>query len=298
MAAQCSVYFADKNALKGSLVNTLREVRPTFFFGVPRIYEKIQEKMVQIGKSSGGLRRAVAGWAKKTGLQHNLKALEEGGGATSTGYSYPLAKRLVFSKVKANLGFDRCRILGVGAAPMSRESFEYFLSLDIPIHECYGMSETSGPQTGNRPGQHRLNSVGPSLEGCQTKIAEPDPDGNGEILMSSRNITMGYLNDAKKTEEAIDEEGWLHSGDIGKEMADGYFRVTGRIKELIITAGGENVPPVLIEDNIKKEVEGISNVMVVGDRRKFLSCLITLKVEIDPGERVHPFVTSCDQLVF
>ena len=279
IAARAAVYFADRNALKGSLVNTLKEVRPTVFFGVPRIYEKIQEKMIQIGKSAGGVKRIVADWAKRAGLSHNLKNLE--GQNTGTGYSYPLAKKLVFSKVKENLGFDQCKILGVGAAPMSRETFEYFLSLDIPLLECYGMSETSGPQTGNRPGQHRLGSIGPSLDGCNTRIADKDPDGNGEVLMSSRNIMMGYLFNPEKTKEAIDEDGWLHSGDIGCELADGYFKITGRIKDLIITAGGENVPPVLIEDQVKKELPCVSNVMVIGDRKKFLSCLLTLKVEMD-----------------
>ena len=176
----------------------------------------------EIGKSASGFRKAVASWAKKTGLNHNLRAIE---GIHSTGYSYPIAKKLVFSKVKENLGLDRARILGVGAAPVSRETFEYFLSLDIPLFECYGMSETSGPQTGNRAGHHRLGSVGQSLDGCRTKIVEPDPDGNGEICMSSRNIMMGYLYSAEKTAEAIDEEGWLHSGDIGCQMEDGYFKV-------------------------------------------------------------------------
>lgn len=279
MAAKATVCFADKNAMKGSLVNTLREVRPTFFFGVPRIFEKIQEKMIQMGKSSGAVKRLVADWAKKTGLQHNLRALE--GQAPPDGYSYPLAKKLVFSKVKENLGFDKCRILGVGAAPMAKETFEYFLSLDIPLHECYGMSETSGPHTGNRPGQHRLGSIGPSLDGCHTKIHEPDPDGNGEVLMSSRNIMMGYLFNEEKTKEVIDDDGWLHSGDIGKELTDGYYKITGRIKELIITAGGENIPPVLIEDILKKELPALSNAMVIGDKKKFLSCLLTLKVDVD-----------------
>eukprot|EP00095_Tigriopus_kingsejongensis_P001487 snap_masked-scaffold124_size330879-processed-gene-1.10 protein:Tk01487 transcript:snap_masked-scaffold124_size330879-processed-gene-1.10-mRNA-1 annotation:"long-chain-fatty-acid-- ligase acsbg2" len=281
MAARASVYFADRNALKGSLVNTLKEVRPTFFFGVPRIYEKIQEKMVQIGKSSGAVKRLVADWAKRTGLQHNLRALEGQITPNQPGYSYPLAKKLVFSKVQENLGLDKCRIMGVGAAPMARETFEYFLSLDIPLLECYGMSETSGPQTGNRPGQHRLGSIGPSLDGCKTKIFEADPDGHGEVLMRGRNIMMGYLFNEEKTREAIDDEGWLHSGDIGKELAESYFKITGRIKELIITAGGENVPPVLIEDVLKKELPCLSNTMVIGDRKKFLSCLLTLKVEVD-----------------
>lgn len=276
------MYFADRNALKGSLVSTLREVRPTVIFGVPRVFEKIKEKMIEMGKSSGGVKRVVADWAKRTGLEHNLKSLEgQASTSNSAGYAYPLAKKLVFSKVKANLGFDRCRILGAGAAPMPLDTLKYFLSLDMPLHECYGMSETSGPQTGNRPGQHRLGSVGPTLDGMKTRIAEPDPDGNGEIVMHGRNIMMGYLFNEEKTKDAIDDGGWLHSGDIGCEMSDGYIKITGRIKELIITAGGENVPPVLIEDTIKEELPCISNAMLIGDKKKFLSCLITLKVSFN-----------------
>ncbi len=102
-------------------------------------------------------------------------------GIDENSFSYSVAKMLVFNKVKENLGLDRARSIGVGAAPVSRETFEYFLSLDIPLYECYGMSETSGPQTGNRPGHHRLGSVGQSLNGFRTKIADPDPDGNGEV---------------------------------------------------------------------------------------------------------------------
>ena len=279
MASGAAVYFADRNALKGSLVSTLREVKPTVIFGVPRVFEKIKEKMIEMGKSAGGVKRVVADWAKRTGLNHNLKSLE--GKATKEGYAYPLAKKLVFSKVKENLGFSRCKILGVGAAPVAMDTFKYFLSLDIPLYECYGMSETSGPQTGNKPGEHMIGSVGPTLDGMKTRIADPDPDGNGEIVMYGRNIMMGYLFNKEKTIEAIDKDGWLHSGDIGCELSNGYLKITGRIKELIITAGGENVPPVLIEDSILEELPCISNAMLIGDRRKFLSCLLTLKVDVD-----------------
>jgi len=279
MASGAAVYFADRNALKGSLVSTLREVKPTIIFGVPRVFEKIKEKMIEMGKSAGGVKRAVADWAKRTGLNHNMKPFE--GKAQKDGYAYPLAKKLVFSKVKENLGMSRCRILGAGAAPVAMDTFKYFLSLDIPIYECYGMSETSGPQTGNKPGQHMLGSVGPTLDGMKTRITDPDPEGNGEITMYGRNIMMGYLFNEEKTKEAIDEDGWLHSGDIGRELPNGYIKITGRIKELIITAGGENVPPVLIEDSIIEELPCLSNAMLIGDRRKFLSCLLTLKVEVD-----------------
>merc|ERR1719367_792367 len=207
MASGAAVYFADRNALKGSLVSTLREVKPTVIFGVPRVFEKIKEKMIEMGKSAGGVKRVVADWAKRTGLNHNLKSLE--GKATKEGYAYPLAKKLVFSKVKENLGFSRCKILGVGAAPVAMDTFKYFLSLDIPLYECFGMSETSGPQTGNKPGTHKLGSIGHTLGGMQTSIAEPDSKGNGELITYGRNVMMGYLYNEEKTKEVIDADGWL-----------------------------------------------------------------------------------------
>merc|ERR1719376_678476 len=280
MEGGAAVYFANKDALKGSLASTLKEVRPTFFFGVPRVFEKMMEKMIELGKGAPPLRRSLASWAKKTGLERNTKKLE---GQAATGFSYPIAKKIVFSKVKAAMGFDRARLIGVGAAPMSRETFDYFLSLDIRLLECYGMSETSGPQNGNRPGAHKIGTVGQEVYGYVTKIHDPDPEqGKGEVCMNSRNIMMGYLFNPEKTAEAIDAEGWMHSGDIGKIDDDGNLKITGRIKELIITAGGENVPPLIIEDAIKAELPCVSNAMIVGDRKKFLSCLLTFKVEVDP----------------
>ena len=123
------------------------------------------------------------------------------------------------------MGMDSCKCIGVGAAPIAMESLEYFLSLDIPLLECYGMSETGGPHTGNRPGHHKLGSIGPSIGECRTKIYNPDSDGEGEIIMSSRNIMMGYLFNEDKTKEAIDEEGWMHSGDLGTQLDNGYFKV-------------------------------------------------------------------------
>jgi len=287
MSAGASVSFADKNALKGTLVHTLREVRPTCFLGVPRVFEKMMEKMQELGKSAPAVKKVIASWAKKTGLDCNKKRLEaEASGASASAasdtISYKWAKKLVFDKVKQNLGLDHTKVIGVGAAPISMESLEYFLSLDIPLLECYGMSETGGPHTGNRPGHHKLGSIGPSIGKCRTKIFNPDSDGEGEIIMSSRNIMMGYLFNEEKTKEAIDEEGWMHSGDLGTQLENEYFKVTGRLKELIITAGGENVAPIPIEDTMKKELPVLSNAMVVGDRKKFLSCLLTFRVETDP----------------
>ena len=149
------------------------------------------------------------------------------------------------------------------------------------------MSETSGPHHGNLPNQNVMGTVGPNLTGCRTKIKNPNADNEGEVCMNSRNVMMGYLFNAEETKKAIDAEGWLHSGDVGVLNEDSSLRITGRIKEILVTAGGENVPPILIEDTIKSELPCISNAMVVGDKKKFLSCLLTLKVEVDP-ETTNP----------
>lgn len=124
----------------------------------------------------------------------------------------------------------------------------------------------------------RLGSVGKTMVGCRTKIGNPGADGSGEILMGGRHITMGYLNQPEKTKAAVDAEGWLHTEDIGRVDKDGYLFITGRIKEILITAGGENVAPVPIEDRIKAELPTVSQAVVIGDRLKFLSVLLTLKV--------------------
>lgn len=143
------------------------------------------------------------------------------------------------------------------------------------------MSESTGPATISIPGYVKAGSCGVAFEGVEVKIHNKDEEGNGEVCLRGRHVFMGYLKNEEKTHETMDEEGWLHSGDIGKLDKAGQLYITGRIKELIITAGGENIPPVPIEDAIKEEVPLISNVMVIGDKRKFLSCLLTLKVVVD-----------------
>jgi len=286
-------YFADKNALKGSLNYTLKEAMPTIFLGVPRVWEKFQEKMTEIGQSNKGLRRQIGNWAKRTGLKHN-KHLLDGPGAGATGQaadtlSYRLANQLVFQKVKAALGLNKCRVFLSGAAPFALSTFQYFLSLDIRIMELYGMSESTGPHTLNTTEFQQAGSIGKTMAGCHTKIDTPESsdgsNGNGgEICMRGRHVMMGYLNDTEKTSECLTdgEEGFLRSGDVGVVAEDGFLTITGRIKEILITAGGENVPPVPIEANIKDELPCISNAIVIGDKRKFLSCLLTVKTEVDP----------------
>ena len=190
---------------------------------------------------------------------------------------YKLANTIVFQKVKTQLGLNKCLRFYSAAAPTSMEVLEYFLSLDIRILEIYGMSECSGPQLSNTYENQKLGTIGKELAGFWNKV-----DKNGELRAKGRHVMMGYLFNEAKTEAVLDEEGWLRSGDIAKIDSDQFVSITGRIKELIITAGGENIPPVLIEDSIKKQLPCVANIMVVGDRKKFLSCLMTLKVDVDP----------------
>ncbi|KAG8594021.1 hypothetical protein GDO81_001033 [Engystomops pustulosus] len=286
-----TTYFAQPDALKGSLANTLKEVRPTAFMGVPRVWEKMQEKMKAVGAKSSTIKRKVASWAKGVGLETNLKRMN---GASPQPMKYQVAKKLVFKKVRKALGLDRCTKCYTGAAPITKDTLEFFLSLNIPVYELYGMSESSGPHTISLPDAFRITSCGKVISGCKTKIYQPDGDGSGEILFWGRHVFMGYLNMEEKTKESIDEDGWLHSGDIGKHDDKGFLYITGRIKELIITAGGENIPPVPIEDAIKEQIPIISNVMVIGDKRKFLSMLLTLKcnVNLDTGEPEDELTTE------
>ena len=146
---------------------------------------------------------------------------------------------------------------------------------------AFGMSETTGGHSMSNLNQQTFETIGRQLPGGQTKIINPDENGHGEICCKGRHIFMGYLHEKEKTMEAIDDEGWLKTGDVGYIDRDGYIFITGRIKELIITAGGENIPPVAIENLVKSECSAISNSFLVGDKQKFLTMLLTLKTEMD-----------------
>ncbi|PSN55893.1 Long-chain-fatty-acid--CoA ligase ACSBG2 [Blattella germanica] len=215
-------------AAQGSLVKTLSEVRPTRFLAVPRVWEKIYEKMQQIGSQSGMVKRAIASWAKGHGLQHYMDKMN---GIESNSWSYILARSLVFSRIKNALGLDRCQTFLSGAAPISVDIKKYFMSIDIPVMDAFGMSETTGGHTISHHNAFRLEATGQKRPGIHAKIVNPDEDNQGE--------------------------------------------------ELIITAGGENIAPTLIEDEVKAQLPCISNAMLIGDKRKFLSILLTFKTEMN-----------------
>ncbi|XP_016053395.1 PREDICTED: long-chain-fatty-acid--CoA ligase ACSBG2 [Miniopterus natalensis] len=272
------VHFAQPDALKGTLVSTLQEVKPTAFLGVPRIWEKIQEKIKESSAKSSSLKKKVFSWARAVGLKVNTKRMV---GSNDSSMSYRIARTLVFNRVKSTLGFDHCHIFISGAAPLSPDTSEFFLSLDIPIGEIYGMSESTGPHTASNWDNYRILSSGKIISGCKNMLFQPNNDGIGEVCMWGRHVFMGYLERQEETMEAIDEEGWLHSGDLGRMDNQGFLYITGRIKEILITAGGENVPPVPIENRVKEKIPIVSNAMLVGDKAKFLSVLLTLKCEVD-----------------
>ena len=190
-----------------------------------------------------------------------------------------MAKTLVLNKILRELGLDKCKNFVSGAAPISSETLNFFVNLGVPLCEAYGMSETTGPHTIGTIYSSRLCSIGPVREHNYSRIFNVNlSDNSGELCVFGRNVFMGYLNDEHSTRQVIDEMGWLHTGDLAK-IEDGFLFITGRLKELIITAGGDNIQPIPIEDNIKAEFpEMVSNCMVVGNLRKYLAILITLKV--------------------
>jgi long-subunit acyl-CoA synthetase (AMP-forming) len=248
-----------------ALGDNLKEVRPTVFLAVPRVWEKIQGKMQAAGAKNTGLKKKIAAWARGVGLRGGYAEQEK----KPLPLLYGLANKLVFSKVRDALGLDQCRIAVTSAAPISKSTLDFFLSLGIPIMEVYGMSECSGPATISLPGKYKTGWVGPVMQGSELKIAE-----DGEICMRGRHVFKGYYKNEAATKETIDEEGWLHSGDIG-EIHDGFLKITDRKKDLIITAGGENIAPQVLEGKLKG-ISVVSQAVVVGDRRKHLAALLTL----------------------
>ncbi|XP_033490951.2 long-chain-fatty-acid--CoA ligase ACSBG1 isoform X2 [Epinephelus lanceolatus] len=268
------VYFAQPDALKGSLITTLREVCPTSHMGVPRVWEKIMEKIKQAISECGYVKKKLVTWAMSVSLDANQKCTQKD---DEKPFLFTLADSLVLQRLRAELGLSCCEKFFSGAAPIGTETVQFFLGLNIRLYEAYGMSESTGPHFMSSPKAYKLPSCGKVVPGCRYKMSNVDSEGIGEICFWGRNIFMGFLNMEDKTREALDEDGWLHSGDLGRIDEEGFLFITGRIKELIITAGGENVPPVPIEEAVKKEVPIISNAMLIGDKRKFLSMLLTLK---------------------
>lgn len=315
-----TVYFARPTDLKkGTIVQRLQGIQPTLFLGVPRVWEKIMEKMqaAVAANPPTGAKLKVARWAKAAGLRHQ-REMQLGGPGTYA-CCYGIAEKKVQAVVKARLGLTHCKFGFTGAAPIKVETLEYFGALGLQINEVYGMSECTGATTWSTDEAHKWGSCGWPLNGQQIKIwdsekgsecprwdpatGKPTETEQGEVCYRGRHIMMGYMANpdlgaehvakiAAKNKEAIDDEGWLHSGDKGVMDTDGMVRITGRYKELIIGAGGENIAPVPVEDAVKSRCPAISNIMMVGDKRKFNVALVTLKAfgtgELPGGTELEP----------
>lgn len=251
----------------GAVIAELPEVGPTVFGSVPRIYEKAYDK-VQGGVARAPMPvRALFDWALRVGRRRAARVLEGRPVPNLLALKSRLAHRLVYHKVHAAFG-GRVRMMVCGAAPISRDVLDFFWATDLPIFEAYGLTEASGGTHINLPGAVRLGSVGRPLPNLEHRIAD-----DGEVLLRGDLIFGGYLGNEGATREALDEDGWLHTGDIGK-IEDDFLTITDRKKHLIITAGGKNVAPATIEGAIKGQSPLISQLHAHGDRRPFVSALI------------------------
>lgn len=270
-----TVYFAKPDALKGSLVDTLKVAKPTVFFGVPRVFEKMEEKMKAVAeKKYSGMVGSLLKRIMDVGKKNTLLYHQNNQNNVMNGFYIKNIKNLfsnkVFIKIKENLGLEKAKYLMTGAAPISLSTLEYFGSIDMVIFELSGMSETTGVISGSYPYNYKWGSAGKQILG-EIKIAE-----DGEILYKGKNNMMGYKNNIEATQETFTEDGFLKTGDLGSIDDKFFLHITGRKKEMIITAGGENVAPVLIEQKIKENGPFINQVVIIGDKRKYLTALITL----------------------
>jgi long-chain-fatty-acid--CoA ligase ACSBG len=242
------------------------------------VWEKFEEKLKEAALlNKSAILRYLVTWAKELAFKR-VESLRK---QEAPPLLYPVFNSMLLLKIKAALGLDETQIHLFGAAPMKSTSIEYFASLDMPLFNMYGMSETTGATTCHSIENFRLDTAGFAMPGTDLKIHNPDEDGEGEICMRGRNTMMGYLKNDKATQETIDEQGFIRSGDRGKIEKDGHLRITGRIKELIIGAGGENIAPVPIEDRFKAICLPCSNIIVVGEMQRFMAALITFKVDVD-----------------
>ncbi len=269
ITAGSQVYFAESIE---KLPDNLKEVQPTVFFGVPRIWEKFHAGITAKASQATGLKKRILSFAQSMGTAYHAAQNRghEPGAGTKIGYA--IANKLVFSKLKPAVGLGRARICVSGAAPIAREVLEFFASIDVVVQEVYGQSEDTGPTSFNRLGKTKYGTVGPVIPGAEVRIAE-----DGEILVKGPNVFLGYYKEPEATAETL-KDGWLYSGDLGKFDDDGFLVITGRKKEIIITAGGKNIAPKNIEAALKNHPL-ISEAVVIGDRRKYLTTIVTLDME-------------------
>lgn len=277
IASVGTVFFAQPDGLDTmSVIHTLRDVRPTLFFGVPWVWARLAEEGQDV--------KRLSAWEKRKGLKGSIK-MQRG---EKPSWKFGIAEKRTFSKIKKALGLDECRLAFCIDSNLPEDVMEYFLSINLPIYESYGSAESCGFHTLSLPGMSRPASVGKTFPGSQVRLTH----GSHEIIMYGRHVFMGYLRDAELTAKTVDERGWLESGDLGQSDKTGFLYVSCRMSDMLLLAGGSLIPPIPIEYNIKMALKGlVDDVVLVGAKRKSLACLITLRSELDdrmqPTENLH-----------
>jgi long-subunit acyl-CoA synthetase (AMP-forming) len=260
------------------ILQYLPAVRPTWFFAVPRIWEKLKAGMEAMSaglpdEQREPMEQALAAAREKVRLEQAGEAVPE-----ELAQQVAAADERMFSGLRANLGLDAAVAVNVGAAPTPPEVLEFFHAIGIELAELWGMSETCGAGTCNRPGEVKLGTVGPPAPGVEIKLAE-----DGEVLVRGGIVMKGYRNQPEKTAETIDPDGWLLTGDIGEIDEDGFLRIVDRKKELIINAAGKNMSPANIESTLKAASPLIGQAAAIGDGRPYNTALIVLDADFAPA---------------
>jgi long-chain acyl-CoA synthetase len=253
----------------------LREIQPTLFFGVPRIWEKIHATVLIKLQDGTRFKRAVSGLGLKMAGSIGRKRVANGGDHTmSSRLMYWVGNVLVFRALKERIGLRRARWAASGAAPIAPEVLEFFMGLGIPIYELYGMTENAAVATNNFPHRVKLGTVGEAYPGIGLRIDEE----TGEIQTKHPAVFVGYWNNPEKTAEAFTEDGWLRTGDVGVWVDGTHVKIVDRVKDIIITSGGKNISPSEIENSLKTSPY-VKEAMVIGDGRKYLTALIGIELD-------------------
>ncbi|KAK8811470.1 hypothetical protein WA158_003204 [Blastocystis sp. Blastoise] len=289
---RATLYFADSDCFKGTLINTIKRCHPTIFVGVPRVFEKMYEQMTIKLNSIHPIYRLLLSWVMTIG--YKASEAKQWGKKDEFPWGFSLADSLVFQPIKKLIGLEDCRYVISSAGTLSPSVIQFFNSINLSIHDVYGQTESAGLISVNTPiGQCvKYGSVGQPLPSLSIYISTE----TNEILYKGRGSMMGYLNLPKETQEAFDNRGYIHTGDMGYLDDNHFLYITGRLKELIITAGGENIPPLYIETSILSLFSCLSDCIVIGEKRKYLSILLCLKLKMNKDGTVSNQLDS-DSLI-